>query len=328
MSAGPTTSVIVPAFNAAPYLAETLESVRAQTDGDWELIVVDDGSTDQTPLVARQFAARDGRIRLIGQARQGVSAARNRGASESRAAEFVTFLDADDVWEPVALATLTEALRRRPTAVAVHGFARLIDAQGRPIRPGEQEAYARDRREVAGGRLRPVPLSAPTRFAALVFQNCIPAGGILLRRAAFEAVGGFDPAMSPAEDWDLWLRVSRVGDIAFQDCLIYGYRQHGANTSADPRRMRRAQRRVRRRVITDHQIDAPTRQAAILGARLADRELCAHLRRQFRGRLGHGQLFAAAKLVRHIAVVSAQAALDGARWAARYGWPRGIAEDR
>src|SRR4051812_12341186 len=113
----PEVSVVVPAYNAARYLAQTLESVRAQTFTAWELIVIDDGSSDDTLAVAQEFARRDQRISACRQANAGVAAARNAGLREAnREAWAIMFLDADDVLESDALANLRAALRANPAA--------------------------------------------------------------------------------------------------------------------------------------------------------------------------------------------------------------------
>src|SRR5437588_11487755 len=99
------------------------------------MIVVDDGSRDSSSAIASAYAEQDTRIRVVRQPNRGVAAARNRGFAESRPdAEFIVFLDHDDVWEPDALESLFGALERNPTAVGAHGLARYIDRVGKPIR--------------------------------------------------------------------------------------------------------------------------------------------------------------------------------------------------
>ena len=104
-------SVIVPAYNAANYLAETIESVRAQTASDWELIVVNDGSSDNTAQIANEYGGRDRRMHLLSKENGGVASARNAGYQASDPeAEYICYLDADDVWEPDTLEQFTSAL--------------------------------------------------------------------------------------------------------------------------------------------------------------------------------------------------------------------------
>src|SRR4051794_12443772 len=106
----PAVSVIMPAFNAGPYLSSAVDSVCAQTYEDWELLIVDDGSTDDTARIADSYALRDSRVRVVHQPNGGISSARNRAlAAADPGSVFLAFLDSDDVWYPGALATLVEA---------------------------------------------------------------------------------------------------------------------------------------------------------------------------------------------------------------------------
>src|SRR5690242_12951899 len=124
-------SVIIPAYNAERYLSQTVERVRSQTYDDWELIVVDDGSSDSTCEIVERFAKQDRRIRLVKQQNGRVAAARSRGIFEcAEGTEFVAFLDHDDVWDSDALQTLLRPLALDAELPAAHGVARLIDADG------------------------------------------------------------------------------------------------------------------------------------------------------------------------------------------------------
>lgn len=236
----PEISVVVPAYNAARYLAQTLESVCAQTFNSWELIVVDDGSSDNTPLIIQQFARRDERILARQQANAGVAAARNAGLlAASRNSWAIMFLDADDVLEPHALATLSAALEANLAAVGAHGQVRFIDGEGQPVRSGEAEAWGRERRALVDGRIVDWPPHLPTTLAVLVLLNRIRTpGSVLLRRELVESLGGFDPDphAAIAEDYLLWLRLACRGDFVFVDQLVLSYRVHADNASGNLRR--------------------------------------------------------------------------------------------
>jgi glycosyltransferase involved in cell wall biosynthesis len=243
-------SIVIPAYNRERYLPATLESVREQTVTDWEIIVVDDGSTDGTIAIAEAYAGRDPRIRLVRQSHAGISAARNRGWKESApTAETLIFLDSDDVWKPHALATLLNALEACPDAVGAHALAHFIDEDGCSTRPGELESWGRNREAVAGDAVVALTAAQPTTFAALIVRGFISTTGVLLlRRAAAEAAGPYDPGLVMCEDWDFWLRVSRQGPIAYVDETLLGYRWHGQNISTNLQRKRRWERVARRKL--------------------------------------------------------------------------------
>ena len=242
-------SVIMPAFDASRYIATSIESVRAQSSGDWELIVVDDGSTDDTGSIADGYAVRDPRIRVIHQSNLGIAAARNRGLCEMDAVSaYVAFLDNDDVWERGTLETLLKGLRETPNAVGIHGVLRYIDAEGMPLLVNGAATAPRRRRRIDGWRLRKVDVAEPTTFDTLAYGDCIPACSVLIRRAAIEKAGMFDPCIPLVDDWDMWLRLSLHGDFLFVNQVMYAYRLHTANASRDSDRKNEWLYYVRRKI--------------------------------------------------------------------------------
>ncbi len=185
----PDVSVIVPVFNGAATIARTLESLRCQTYTDWELIVVDDGSTDET--VDRVARIRDARIRLITSTRSGRARARNRGLAQARG-RFVGFCDADDLWTPDKLERQVEALRLHPDAGAAYTWTAFID---------ERDRFLFAKR----GSLRQGNV-----YADLLATFFLASGSnVLARRHCLDVVGGFDERLTSVEDWELWLRVAR-----------------------------------------------------------------------------------------------------------------------
>jgi glycosyltransferase involved in cell wall biosynthesis len=232
----PSVSIVIPAFNRARFLAVTLESVLRQTFQDWECVVVDDGSTDGTSEIAFAFARRDPRVRVARTQNSGASAARNRGfALTDPNSEFVTFMDSDDVWLPHALETLQVHARSDPAAAGAHALAETIDENGEVIKPGSYAARGRHRLGLEGKELVQWPLSRPTNFSVLVNGNVLfPPGLVLAHRAIYEQVGGFDETLQGAEDWDMLIRISRLGYLAFVDDVILMYRLHDANLGARP----------------------------------------------------------------------------------------------
>lgn len=222
-TASPAISVIIPARDMARFLPATLDSLRAQSQSAFEAIIVDDGSADATRRIAEEAAAADPRLRVMAGPCLGVSAARNAGAARARAAALL-FLDADDLLAPHALDRLLRDLETAPGAVAVLGGVRRVDVAGRPL-PGS------DNRDL-------VPRDPETRLRALLRKNYVVNGGNLaLRRAAFEAVGGFAPALANGEDWALWCELAAIGRIALSPGPpVLAYRQVPGGANARPRR--------------------------------------------------------------------------------------------
>lgn len=216
-----TVSVVIPARDAATTLGETLDSLLAQTRGDWTALVVDDGSTDETCALARAYAAREPRIRLLadGRASEGVSAARNRGIAEATG-DWLLFLDSDDWIEPAFLRKMLAVLEARP---------------------GARVAYSACRRVSPSGHAGPLWLSsevAHAPFEVLARRCPVVVHGFLLDRALIAEIGAFDPALRTCEDWDFWHRLARTG-IAFHpvaDAVAY-YRLRARSLSSDAHAM-------------------------------------------------------------------------------------------
>jgi len=230
----PSVSIVIPAFNSDRFLGSTLRSVQEQSLTDWECVVVDDGSTDSTSEIAREFAAQDSRFRVVRIDNSGPSAARNHGYRlTSPGSEFVTFLDSDDVWLPHALATLASRLRSDSAAVGAHGLAEVVDEDGHPIPGWSYPDNGRHRLGLEVRRLVVWPLDKPTDFAVLVNGNVLfPPGLLLARRGVYERAGRFDEWFRGAEDWDMLIRISRFGHLSFVNEVILHYRRHGANLGA------------------------------------------------------------------------------------------------
>lgn len=213
---GPLVSIVIPAHNAATYLAPTLESALAQTVTDREIIVVDDGSTDATPEILARFA--DG-IRVARQEASGPSGARNRGAELARG-EWLAFLDADDLWRADKLA--------RQLEIAVEDVEL--------VHTGTENFGDLSRI----GKFRDTPSDRGCLFELLLLRgNFITTSSVLCRTDRFRQLGGFDETMRVCEDWDLWLRFSAEGGImaAHPEPLTL-YRVHPLQTNRDFRSMK------------------------------------------------------------------------------------------
>ncbi len=192
-------TVVTPAYNAAPYLADAIRSVLAQTHRNLSHIVVDDGSADADATAAVATAFADSRLTLIRQCHAGVAAARNRGMAAAEG-DALLFLDADDWLQPVALATLSATLDAAPEAVAAVGRYVRVDAAGRPT----------ERQD------RPLRAAPSDLLARLVVRNQFANGGhVLIRRAAARQAGTFLPGMIYGEDWEYFVRLALLGPFAF-----------------------------------------------------------------------------------------------------------------
>lgn len=208
----PAVTVVMAAKNYARFLPEAVESVRAQTFPDWELVIVDDGSTDDTPAAARPLLA-DPRVRYVRADRLGQSRAKNLGIRLGRG-EFVAFLDADDAWRPAKLARQLALFRGRPDVGVVFSRRSLIDAAGRPLPP-----------------YPPVPPPRGHVLERMFTQNHVCFSSAVVRRRVFDHVGGFDPEWDLAIDYDLWLRVAKHYAFDFVDDELVLYRTGHGNLS-------------------------------------------------------------------------------------------------
>ncbi len=190
-------AAVIPTFNYGRFLARAIESAQKQTRPPDEILVIDDGSTDDTEQVLASFGDS---IRVLRTPRVGVSVARNTGWRATRA-ELVALLDADDNWRPTKLERQLEVMAEYPDVIAVGCGNRILDANGRELMVRFYPNPSRDR----GERLRQVA----TRRAWVGSSN----SGVLVRRAVLERVDGFDEKLAAAEDWDLWLRLAALGEI-------------------------------------------------------------------------------------------------------------------
>jgi glycosyltransferase involved in cell wall biosynthesis len=221
----PLVSVIIPCFNQARFLADALESVARQSYPDREVLLVDDGSTDDVAGVAGRFAG----VRYLPQQNQGTAAARNRGLRESRG-PYVLFLDADDRLLPDALATGVDALSDHADCGLVYGHVRLLGA------------------DPAGCRCPPQGAVADAHYRELLSRNYIWTPGVVLyRRGVIEELAGFDPRAGGSADFDLNIRIARRWPMHCHGRLVLDYREHPNSQSGDPAYMLRSAVSVRRR---------------------------------------------------------------------------------
>ena len=183
-----TISVVIPAYNAAKTISETIDSVRRQTFTDFELIVINDGSSDHTAELVNAVA--DDRLRLFSYENGGAAIARNRGIDHV-SGEFIAFLDADDLWTPDKLELQLEALQKHPKAGVAYSWTTHMSQDGKVFYASSSVSFEGD------------------VYSELLVSNFLTNGSNpLIRRVAIESVGGFDPSLVSGEDWEYWLRLA------------------------------------------------------------------------------------------------------------------------
>lgn len=213
MSPAPTVSVVIPTYNRGKQIIETLDSVFAQTFKSIEVIVVNDGSTDDSATVLRPYAE-SGQIQYIEQVNAGPAAARNHGLAEAKG-EFVAFLDDDDLWPSDKLEWQVAAFQTDPDLLAVYGSFILL---------GKEHIKWVDFDTSPSGMIR----------EELCRGNYVGSPGVaLIRTAAVRAIHGFDVGLKGPEDWDLWIRLSETGQSRFVNRTALLYRVHEKSVSGD-----------------------------------------------------------------------------------------------
>lgn len=269
----PLVSVVIPCFNQAPFLTEAIESALDQTYPHVEIIVVDDGSTDNTSEIATRYPG----VRCVRQENRGLAGARNTGLRRSNG-EYLVFLDSDDRVLPDAIQIGLETLAARPECAFVSGEIRVIAQDGgvlweRQPQPAERDSYA-----------------------ALLRWNYIATPAVVLfRRAVFETLGVFDTRVDACADYEIYLRIARTYPVCSHDRAMIDYRLHGGNMSRNPELMLetwlkvlRAQRRYVRR-------DPRLRAAYREGFRVGRREFGKRLVQAVRDRISERRWRAAAR---------------------------------
>ncbi len=191
MTRAPFATIIVPTYNQAAYLGEALDSLLQQSDADWEAVVVNDGSTDNTREVAEAYASKDSRIRCIHQENGGVAAALNTGLRHARG-EWIHWLSSDDLFHPEKLQVNRKWIEKYPETSFFFSYFWLL----------RQATGEREKRDLWG----PLP-EAGHQLITLFYRNYISGITICVRRQAWESIGNFDPGLRYAQDYDQWLRL-------------------------------------------------------------------------------------------------------------------------
>ena len=229
----PLVSIVIPVFDGERLIGRTLNSARAQTYEPIEIIVVDDGSTDQSAAIAAAVAAHDQRIQLIKQENRGVAAARNLGVKIAQGS-LIAPLDADDLWHRDKLVRQVAVMQASPKAGLVYSWAVEIDDNDYVIPPVRNGSTAE-------GNV----------FLELVSKAGIIDSGSnpLIRRTCFEAVGGYDPSLRYAEDWQFYLRLAEICEFALVPAHLVGYRRVASGLSRDVTKMAEAMEGISRWIV-------------------------------------------------------------------------------
>lgn len=220
----PLVSIVISAYNYAQFISESIDSALAVRGVECEVLIIDDGSTDETAVVV---AAYGNRVRYLYQENQGLSAARNTGIRESRG-DLLIFLDADDLLSPDMPSASLAALREMGNSFALiaHTSA-LIDTEGDPI----------------SSRTEFPPEDVEIFLLDLLIMNRFPAT-VLVRKSVFTEVGGFDTNLPASEDRDMWIRIARRHRIWRLGAILSSVRKHGANMSSNGLRQVKCIRQV------------------------------------------------------------------------------------
>lgn len=229
----PLISVIIPAYNSEKTIRETIESVLKQSFSDFELIIINDGSTDSTLAIASSIQVQDPRIKVFSYPNAGGAVSRNRGFSHS-SGEFIAFLDSDDLWTSDKLESQLKALQQNPQAGVAYSWLDAIDEEGKFIRGGN---YRNENGYI---------------FAKLFLVPFVESGSNpLIRRQAFIDVGGFDESLPASQDYDLYLRLAALYEFVAVPSPQVLYRISSNSMSADVRRQEATSLLVRERAFQE-----------------------------------------------------------------------------
>jgi glycosyltransferase involved in cell wall biosynthesis len=216
-------SVILPVYRGERFVAAAIESVLAQTCRRFELVIINDGSPDESAREIKRFLPNP-RIRYLAQANGGVAAARNAGIANATG-DLIALIDQDDLWLPEKLERQIAYLDSHPKVGLVHSRVECIDAHGES-RPCTDAIWVYPFEGLCAGQL--------------LLGNGIAPLTVLLRRGCIDDVGAFDQRYAPADDWELWMRIARRHPLGFLDEVTARYRFHDQNISQDQLKMQRA----------------------------------------------------------------------------------------
>jgi glycosyltransferase involved in cell wall biosynthesis len=259
LNSTPAISVVMPAFNSERYIAEAINSVIEQTESNFEFIIIDDGSTDRTSAIIKQFASNDSRIRpIFNRVNYGVATALNIGVENAKS-EIIARMDADDICLPNRFSIQLSIMRRRPEIVLLGSMVTIIDPDGDELYEMVNLFSHND-------------IDAQLMYSA---EQLIYHPSVMLRRSAVQIVGGYDPDFQGTEDLDLFLKLSEIGRIENTKEILLKYREHfnkAGMTKANLQRREalRALRSARVRRNSDSPIDPKLLTSATHGEQLTE----------------------------------------------------------
>ena len=225
MKTGPKVSVVMSVYDGLPYVGAAVESILGQTFEEFEFIIIDDGSTDGSTAVLRRYAAQDDRIRLIVQENRGLTPSLNRGLALAEA-PLIARMDADDVCVPERFQEQIDFLEAHPEHVLVGSHVRFIDGTGDPI-SSDNPLYSK--RNLGDMDLCAEHDAIEQRLLTGGWAFIHPT--VMIRQAAVEQIGGYNPKIVDAEDRDLFIRMAEVGRLANLPGVLLEYRVHGSQVS-------------------------------------------------------------------------------------------------
>ena len=209
----PTVTVVIPCYNSMRYIAETMETVLNQTYQDFEVLVVNDGSTDDTPNWVDQLSKQEPKVRMVSQANQGLAGARCTGVTNARG-KYIAFIDDDDLWESTKLEKQVNSLENNPKAGICYTWTALADSEGK-----------------ATGRVIASDAEGDV-WKQMTEMNIVCCGSTpMIRRSCFDEVGLFFHDVSPSDDWDMWWRIAAKYPFTVIKQPLIRYRQHPNNSS-------------------------------------------------------------------------------------------------
>jgi glycosyltransferase involved in cell wall biosynthesis len=222
----PNISIVLPTYNGSRWLAESIDSVVGQTERNWELIIVNDNSMDNTREIAEDYAARDRRIRIISnEINRKLPASLNIGFSQAQG-NYFTWTSDDNLYKPNALETMRNWLDEHPEMDLVSFDMDIIDENGR--------------------KMSNLFYKIPPRRTIGLMQGCNIGAAFMYRREVVERIGGYDEDLFCAEDYDYWIRIALVGRIGYVDNVnVYKYRKNRSSISVT----RRSQVREKTQII-------------------------------------------------------------------------------